>query len=254
MKILFLGTGTSTGIPQIGCNCKVCQSADSKDKRLRTSVLVIEGEHSVLIDCGPDFRQQMLLHKVSHISNIILTHEHYDHVCGLDEVRPFREVDVFAEDRVLGVVKRNLPYIFNANPYPGAPKINLYEIRDISSKFKVPGFDILPIRLVHYKLPILGYRIGNFAYLTDFSAIDEVECEKLIGLDVLVVDALRTFPHHAHMTLDEALTLVEKLNPKQAYFTHMSHDMGLHEEVQKLLPENVFLAWDGLEITVNSRW
>jgi len=250
MKILFLGTGTSTGVPEIACQCAVCQSTDSRDKRLRTSVLVTDGEHNLLIDCGPDFRQQMLLYKVLNVDSIVLTHEHYDHVSGLDEVRPLLVAEVYAEERVLEVIKHNLPYIFNANPYPGAPQINLHEISNFDIPFQVRGFEVQPIRLLHYKLPILGYRVGNFAYLTDFSEIDEAECEKLKGLEVLVVDALRQFPHHAHMMLSEALALVEKIKPKQAYFTHMSHDIGLHEEVQKLMPENVFFAWDGLELEV----
>jgi phosphoribosyl 1,2-cyclic phosphate phosphodiesterase len=249
MKILFLGTGTSTGVPQMAGDCAVCQSTDSKDKRLRSSALISDGDNSLLIDCGPDFRQQVLMHRIKKVSNILFTHEHYDHISGLDEVRPFRAVDVYAEKRLLDVLVHNLPYIFKST-YPGAPTINLNEIQKFNSTFQVSGFEVLPVRLMHHKLPVLGYRINNFAYVTDFSAIDESEMEKLKGLDVLAIDALRVFPHPAHLTLDQALELVEKLQPKRAYFIHMSHDMGLHEELQKTLTENVFLAYDGLEITV----
>ncbi|MBN1463865.1 MAG: MBL fold metallo-hydrolase [Paludibacteraceae bacterium] len=248
MKIIFLGTGTSTGVPQIACNCKVCKSTDPKDKRLRSSVLVSNAKHNVLIDCGPDFRQQLLQHTIHHIDSILLTHEHYDHVSGLDEVRPLREVTVYAEKRVLEVVKKNLPYVFNAHPYPGAPKINLLEIKNDTNLFQVPGFEIQPIRLFHHKLPILGFRIANFAYLTDFSSIEETQLKKLEGLEVLVLDALRKYPHPAHVMLSEALQLVDKIKPQKAYFTHLSHEMGLHNEEQQLLPENVFFAWDGLQI------
>ncbi len=253
MKILFLGTGTSTGIPQIGCACEVCRSADERDKRFRSSVLVQTGNSNLLIDCGPDFREQMVRNNISHLEGIVLTHEHYDHVSGLDEVRPLQQVEVYAEERVLAVVKRNLHYVFSENPYPGAPKINLHQIEAGNEPFVAAGFTIQAIRLYHHKLPVLGYRIGNFAYLTDMSTLDDSACEKLQQLDVLALVALRQFPHPAHMMLSESLTLIDKLKPKRTYLIHMSHDMGLHEVVQKSLPENVFLAWDGLEIELESK-
>ncbi len=249
MKILFLGTGTSTGVPQIACQCKVCQSNEAKDKRLRSSVLVSVGEVNILIDCGPDFRQQALKYNVSKIDGILLTHEHYDHVSGLDELRPLREADVYAEKRVLDILKSDMPYIFCARPYPGAPDIRLREIKE-NETLLIKNIEIQPIRATHYHLPVLGFRINNFAYLTDFSEIPDEEYPKLTDLEVLVIDALRTFPHHAHLTLEQALEQVDKINPKRAYFIHMSHDMGLHDEVQKSLPENVFLSYDGLELNL----
>ncbi len=250
MKVLLLGTGTSTGVPQLGCSCSVCKSDDIKDNRLRSSLLVTKDNEKLLIDCGPDFRQQMLLYGITKITDILFTHEHYDHVSGLDEVRPFREVNVFAEKRVLDMFVHNMPYVFNAKPYPGAPKIHLHEISDFNLLFKVASFDVQPIRMMHQRLPVLGYRIGKFAYITDFSVVDEAECDKLKGLDVLVMDALRISTHPAHLSLAEALELVKKLQPKKTYFIHMSHDMGLHEEVERTLPEGVFLAYDGLEIEI----
>jgi phosphoribosyl 1,2-cyclic phosphate phosphodiesterase len=246
MEILFLGTGTSTGVPQIACNCAVCTSQNEKDKRLRSSVLVTIDGVRILIDCGPDFRQQALTNHISKVDCILLTHEHYDHVSGLDEVRPMREADVFGEKRVLEAVVQNMPYIFRADPYPGAPEIRLNEITE--EPFSIKGVDIIPVRMTHFNLPVFGYRIGNFAYLTDFSAVNGHETDKLKNLDVLVVDALRQFPHHGHLMLSEALELIEKLKPKKAFLTHISHDMGLHETVQPALPENVFLAYDNLKV------
>lgn len=248
MKILFLGTGTSTGVPHIGCNCKVCTSSNPKDARLRSSVLFSLDGLNILLDCGPDFRQQALKYKLSKTDGIILTHEHYDHVAGIDELRPMCEADVYGERRVIEILKENRPYIFSPIPYPGAPDIRLHEIEDFWMPFHIKHVPVMPVRLQHFNLPILGYRIENTAYLTDFNEIDESEYSKLQGLDVLILDALRQHAHHAHLMLSEALELVNKLNPKRAYFTHVSHDMGLFDEVQDELPENVFLAYDGLEI------
>jgi phosphoribosyl 1,2-cyclic phosphate phosphodiesterase len=249
MKLLFLGTGTSTGVPQIGCHCKVCQSTDTKNKRLRSSALLTVGDTRLLFDCGPDFRQQALRHNIGHVTAILLTHEHYDHVAGLDEIRPMRKAWVYAEKRVLQVVQRSMPYIFADTPYPGAPTIYLHEINP-SEKFFVDKVEIQPIRMFHDRLPVLGFRIASMAYLTDFSRIDEADLEKLKGLDVLVVDALRQFPHPAHFMLSETLELIKKIQPKVSYLMHLSHDMGLHEEVQATLPPNVFIAYDGLQIKI----
>lgn len=250
MKLRFLGTGTSTGVPHLTCNCEVCTSADQKDARLRSSALITKDGKNILIDCGPDFRQQALLYKIDHIDGILITHEHYDHVSGIDELRPYREADIYAEERVLGALRHNMPYVFNAQPYPGAPDIRLHEITKDLQTVDVAGIEVQPVRLTHFRLPILGYRIDALAYLTDFNQITDEECEKLKDLDVLIIDALRQQSHHAHYKLSEALAFVERIKPKKAYFMHMSHDMGLHEKVQAALPENVFLAYDGLEIEI----
>ena len=244
---LFLGTGTSTGVPQIGCKCEVCRSANPKDKRLRASVLITAGETSILIDCGPDFRQQMLANGIDSLSAIVLSHEHYDHVGGLDDIRPLGNMDIYAEKRVLKAVRRVMPYCFEENLYPGVPKIRLHEISE-NEEFRVGEIHIKPIRVMHQKLPILGFRIGNTAYLTDVKTINESVFEQLYGLDVLVLNALREREHISHLTLNEALQIVEKLKPKKAYFTHIGHEMGLHDEVNKRLPEGVELAYDGLKI------
>lgn len=246
MNLLFLGTGTSTGIPQIGCMCTTCVSIDSKDKRLRASVLVSDGTSSILIDCGPDIRQQFLVHSISHISAILLTHEHYDHLGGLDDVRPLGSMMVYAERPVLSAIERNMYYCFKKNKYPGVPRIQLKEI-GIES-FSIDEMKIQPIRVMHAKLPILGYRINKLAYLTDVKTIDDECIEQLQGLDILVINALRIKEHIAHLALHEALEIAGRIGAKKTYFTHMSHDMGLHEEATLLLPSNVFFAYDGLSI------
>ena len=246
-NILFLGTGTSTGVPQIACQCEVCRSENPKDKRLRASVLISDEKTSVLIDCGPDFRQQMLKHDIRSFSAILLTHEHYDHVGGLDDIRPFGDVDIYAEKCVTKAVHRTMPYCFCENRHPGVPKISMHEITE-NEEFEIGTFHVETIRVMHANLPILGFRINNIAYLTDVKTIDDKALEQLKGLDVLILSALRNEEHLSHLTVNEALELVKKLNPKQTYFTHMSHHIGLHDEVNKQLPENVELAYDGLEI------
>lgn len=250
MKIKFLGTGTSTGVPEIGCNCEVCTSNNIKDRRLRASVLININGKRVLIDCGPDFRQQILSEPFSQLDAVLLTHEHYDHVGGIDDLRPFckfADVDIFGNKQTLDALRTRMPYSFTVNKYPGVPKLNLHEV-DKDKVFSVDGIDILPINLMHYKLPILGYRIGNFAYLTDVKYILEQEYGKLKDLDLLVINALRIEEHLSHLTLNEALAEVRKIMPKQTYFIHMSHHIGLHDDVQRNLPENVILSYDGLEI------
>lgn len=250
MKLLFLGTGTSTGIPVIGCKCNVCTSIDKKDNRLRASVLISDGTTKILIDCGPDLRQQLILYKVNELTGILLTHEHYDHVGGLDDVRPLGEAQLYAEKKVLNVIQRNMPYCFGENRYPNVPTIHLNEIDE--NAFYIEHLRILPIRIMHEKLPILGFRIGNTAYLTDVKTMDDKAIEQLKGLDVLVLNALRINKHISHLSLNEALELASKIGAKQTYFTHMSHDMGLHQEVNQMLPPNIQLAYDGLQLTINS--
>ncbi len=249
MELLFLGSGTSTGVPQIGCKCGVCTSADSKDKRLRASVLITEGKTSILIDCGPDLRQQLIHYEIDNLSGIFLTHEHYDHIGGLDDIRPLGGVNVYAEKKVLGVIKRNMPYCFVENRYPGVPTINLNEITE--QQFKINNLIVQPIRIMHASLPILGFRIGKIAYLTDVKTINEKSIELLKDLDILVINALRLNKHFSHLSVEEALIMADRIGAKRTYFTHISHDMGLHEIMNKLLPENIYLSYDGLKLTVS---
>ena len=249
MKVIFLGTGTSTGIPQIGCKCEICSSSDEKDKRLRSSVLLQDENTNIIIDCGPDFRQQLLRSPVNHLNGVLITHEHYDHIAGLDDIRPLGKCAIYGENRVLSSIRRNLPYVFSDNPYPGVPKLTLSEIEP-NHNIKVNNLTIQPIRLMHARLPILGFRIGKFAYLTDVKSITNEAIEQLQGLNVLVLNALRHQEHIGHITLKEAINLSREINPQTTYFTHFSHDLGFHQEIQKTLPDNMYLAFDNLEILV----
>lgn len=249
MKVVFLGTGTSTGVPEIGCKCTVCTSSDFRDKRLRASAYIEYKNKRFIIDCGPDFRQQMIVAGVDKIDSLFITHEHYDHTGGMDDLRPFCRdypVKTFLERRVAQSVKERFPYCFSEFKYAGIPNIQLLEID--SDVFYAEGIKIIPIRVMHYKLPILGYRIGRMAYITDMLTIPETELFKLEDLDVLIINALRRTKHISHQTLEDALMLINTVNPKHAYLTHMSHHMGLHADVAALLPENVTMAYDGLEI------
>jgi len=248
MDFLFLGSGTSTGVPQIGCKCKTCLSTDSKDERLRASVLMTEGETKILIDCGPDLRQQLLRNNIESLTAILLTHEHYDHVGGLDDVRPLGETELYGEKRVLAVIRRNMPYCFMDVKYPGIPLIQLHEITE--TDFFIGGLKVQPIRVMHAKLPILGFRVGKAAYLTDIKTLEDRSIEKLQGLDILVMSALRISKHISHLSLEEALEIAQKIGAQKTYFTHMSHDMGLHKEINKQLPPNIQLAYDGLKLSI----
>ena len=251
MKIIFLGTGTSTGNPEIGCTCEVCTSSDPRDWRLRASVLVEVAGKRLLIDCGPDFRYQMLRARCYHLDAVLLTHEHYDHVGGLDDLRPYgreKDVAIYTEANVVEAIKTRMPYVFRAHKYPGVPNLVLHTVG--LAPFEAAGITIQPIRVMHAKLPILGFRIGDFAYLTDLKYLPEEEFAKLEGLEVLVIDALRRGTHLSHEGLEEALVNIARIRPKQAYLTHMCHRIGLHAQIDKQLPPGVHYAYDGLELTL----
>lgn len=253
MKITFLGTGTSQGIPVIGSHHPVCLSTNFKDKRLRVSVLIEWNDNIYVIDCGPDFRQQMLRASCKKLNGILFTHEHADHTAGLDDIRPYffkqGEIPIYAHKRVISELTRRFDYIFETeNKYPGAPGLLVNEIKN--EPFKLTNLEVIPINGMHYNLQVFGYRLDKFAYLTDMKTVENDEIKKLQNLDVLVVNALRIEPHISHFNLDEALSFIEKVKPKRAYLTHISHLLGFHDEVQQNLPENVFLAYDNLQITI----
>lgn len=249
MKVTFLGTGTSQGVPVVACGCDVCLSENILDKRLRASVLIEMNEKVLVIDAGPDFRQQMLSAKVNTLDAILITHEHYDHIAGLDDIRAFNWVqkkptDIYAEHRVQLSIKKIFSYVFASSKYPGIPQMNLFDIDE--QPFSVQGIEVVPIRGMHYKLPVLGYRIGDFTYVTDMKTIAEEEIEKIKGSKVMVVDALRKEEHISHMNLNQALEIIDMVKPEKAFLTHISHLMGLQKEVSKELPSNVSFAYDGL--------
>lgn len=251
MRITFLGTGTSQGVPIIACPCIVCQSKDPMDKRLRTSVLIEEKERTFVIDTGPDFRQQMLRENVKNMDAVIFTHEHKDHTAGFDDIRAFnfilqKKIDVYASTRVQEAIRREFAYIFSDFKYPGIPEINLHLIEN--KKIDIHGVEFIPIEVMHYKLPVFGYRVGDFSYITDANFIGPEEKEKLRNSKVLVLNALRKEEHISHFTLQEAVDLVKELKPEMAYFTHISHQLGLHKEIEKELPDNIRLAYDGLKL------
>ena len=253
MKITVLGTGTSQGVPVIACNCEVCRSADSRDKRLRCSILVEDVDTSLLVDAGPDFRQQMLLYRVANLDAVMLTHEHADHIFGLDDIRSFNWVrkapmDIYCENMVAENLKTIFNYAFAENRYPGTPQMELLHID--GEPFQVKGIEVIPIRLYHHKLPVYGYRFGKFAYLTDFNRIEEEELAKLKVIEVLIICALRKSIHISHLNLSEALRLAGEIGPKRTYLTHMSHDMGFHAELVKELPDGVEPAYDGLVLEI----
>ncbi len=254
MNITILGTGTSQGVPVIGCTCEVCTSLDTKDQRLRCSILVEVDQQQILVDAGPDFRQQMLRANISNIDAILLTHEHNDHIIGMDDVRPLnfmhkKHMPVYAVERVQEELKKRFSYIFDADPYPGAPRITLHDIAP-SQAFQVGKTMIEPIEIFHGQLPILGFRIKDFTYMTDAKTITKKELEKVKGTKVLILSALHHRSHHSHLNLEEALEWIEQIQPEAAYLLHISHRMGKYEEVSKMLPEGVHLAYDGLELVV----
>lgn len=253
MQITFLGTGTSQGIPVIGSKHPVCLSENPKDKRLRVSVLIEWEDYTILIDCGPDFRAQMLTNNIEKIDAILFTHEHNDHTAGLDDIRPFffkqGDIPVFAHPRVLKNLHKRFEYILNNDDkYPGAPSVQVNEIEN--KPFFFNNLPIIPINAMHNRLQVFGFRLKDFTYLTDVKTIDPEEIDKLKGLKVLVINALRKESHHSHFNLEEALEFIAEVNPEQAYITHISHLLGFHEEIQTTLPKNVFLAYDNLKITI----
>lgn len=254
MKVTFLGTGTSQGIPIIGCKCPVCKSANTRDKRLRTSALVSEGDKNILIDIGPDFREQMLRNDVSHLDAILVTHAHRDHVAGIDDIRPYNyyqqsPIDIYARSNAIEAIRRDYAYIFAQHIYPGLPEANLIEVSG-SSVVRIGNTEVVPIEAMHKDMPILGYKMERFAYVTDANYIAPTELDKIKGMDVLVINALRIEKHFSHFSLAEALEVIAFLKPRKAYLTHMSHEMGFYDRVSRSLPENVFLAYDGLTIEI----
>ena len=249
MKITFLGTGTSTGVPEIGCTCPVCTSLDKRDWRMRTSIAVELHGKRLLLDCGPDFRWQMIQSKITRLDGVLISHEHYDHVSGLDDLRPFcreGDVDIYTERNVADAIITRMPYAFRQHPYPGVPRLRLHCIDD--QPFQVAGITVQPIRVMHGQLPISGFRIENIAYLTDVKHIPASEYEKLQDLDVLIITALRQGPHPTHLSLEESLAQIERIAPKRAYLIHMSHRIGLYADVEPQLPPHVHLSYDGLEV------
>ena len=249
MIVTFLGTGTSQGIPVIACDCEVCTSENPKDNRLRTSVLIEVENQTIVIDTGPDFRQQMLRENVQKLDAIVFTHQHKDHVAGLDDVRAFnhkfqKDIDLYCTAEVEEALIREFPYVFSTYKYPGVPEVKIHNIKN--EPFIIGGVEVLPIEALHYKLSVFGYRIKDFVYLTDISTITEKEKEKMKGAKVIVLDALRKTPHISHLSMQQAVDLLEELQPKKGYLIHISHLMGLHNEVIKELPNFIKPAHDGL--------
>lgn len=252
MKVTFLGTGTSQGVPVIACPCAVCKSTDLKDNRLRCSVLLSFDNKNIVIDTGPDFRQQMLRNNISHLDAVLYTHEHKDHIAGLDDIRAFnyfqaKHMDIFLTSNVEAALKREFAYVFAEDKYPGIPLLNLHRIDNNS--FEIYGKTFLPVEVKHYKMPVFGYRFDDFAYITDAKTIDKEELDKLFELKYLVINALRHETHVSHLTLKEALEIVDYLKPAHTFLTHISHQLGLQADVSKTLPDNVSIAYDGLQVT-----
>ena len=251
-ELTFLGTGTSQGVPVIGCQCEICSSEDTRDMRLRTSAMIKTGDTTVVIDVGPDFRQQMLREKVRRIDAVLLTHEHNDHIVGIDDVRPYnfmhkKGIDIYGTPRVMNEVKQRFPYVFDANPYPGAPSVEVHLI-DPMEKFEVGDLSVLSLPVMHGNWPVMGFRIGPIVYITDARYIEEEVIEAARGCEVLVLNALRKKAHHSHFNLEQGIEMSRIIGAKSTYFTHVSHAMGFYREVESELPENIHLAYDGLKI------
>lgn len=253
MKLTFLGTGTSTGVPEIGCKCEVCTSSDPRDTRLRCSALLEDGDTTILIDCGPDFRMQVLRADVKKIDALLLTHKHYDHTAGIDDLRPYtssKELPIYADRETEMQIRSFFPYCFYKVKYPGVANISVHPVVH-TTPFRVGSIDVTPLRVFHGMLPITAYRFGKLAYITDMSYIEPTELEKLKGVEVLVINALRfSKPHKTHQTVLEALEIANTLKPRRVYLTHMMHHIGLHAKIEKCLPTGVHLAYDGLEIEI----
>lgn len=254
MKLTFLGTGTSQGVPVITCQCEVCQSEDARDKRLRTSVLIEVKNKVIVIDTGPDFRQQMLQAKVMQLDGVVFTHPHKDHVAGMDDVRAFnfrqqRPMDIYANALTLKALRREYEYVFAADKYPGIPDIVVHELGN--GPFEVAGVKIIPIPVMHHKMPVLGFRIGDLAYITDANYIPPESMNKLHGLKVLVLNALRKTEHLSHFSLSEAIAISRKLAPERTWLTHLSHLMGTHQELETELSDDIRVAYDGLVVEIN---
>ncbi len=253
LKITFLGTGTSSGVPLIGCDCAVCTSADPKDNRLRSSILVESATTTLVVDTGPDFRYQMLREKVKKLDAVVFTHPHRDHMAGLDDVRAYNffqkmPIDIYADSLMESAIRRDFYYAFADTRYPGIPELNLISISD--EPFIVGDIPVIPVKVWHMKMPVLGFRFGNFTYITDANRIEEEEKNKIRGSEILVLNALRKQQHISHFTLGEAVELVQELRVPLAYFTHMSHQIGLHADIEAELPDNIHLAWDGLVLNL----
>lgn len=251
MKITFLGTGTSQGVPVIACDCEVCRSLDYRNKRLRVSVHLQIDNQSILIDAGPDFRQQILRENIRSLDAILLTHEHKDHTAGLDDIRAFnfrqhKPMQIYASSNVHEQLKRDYSYVFSEKQYPGIPQMALIEISN--KPFSIDNLNITPIQVLHHKLPVFGFRVQDFTYITDANYISDIEIEKIKGSKIVVLNALQKSPHISHFTLEQAVELIEKINPEMAFLTHISHNLGLHNEVESELPPNIKLAFDGLTL------
>ncbi len=252
LKVTFLGTGTSQGVPVIACDCEVCQSTHPKDKRLRTSALIETGNQTIIIDTGPDFRYQVLRAGIKKLDAVLFTHEHRDHLAGLDDVRSYNfkqkmAMPVYGSNLVIEQIKKEFHYVFESK-YPGIPQLEIHEISN--QTFTVNSLPITPIQVLHHKLPVFGFRFYDFTYITDANSIPENELEKIIGSKILVINALQKDDHISHFTLNEALNVIERIGPEKAYLTHISHKLGLHHQVSKELPENVMLAYDGLSVNL----